>query len=224
MRLMDERLAELGERVPWQREVHARVLGHGHSTYSYVHHRAKRDVERIARRIPGVEFVGFLERISIDSFCDTEPDVPRRTRPGTRGEVEAYRAELAEIARDWGADTISPSHQGCYKNWMPFSSETVSVRHVISLLAEALGVAHPNRYQAASRLGDAQAIVEHTRPVWSAWGMTEARALELAAATFGAPYATADQCACGRSGAKRCDHQELISPEALVRPRPAGGS
>jgi Fe-S oxidoreductase len=216
LRLIDERLEELGERVPWKKEVRARVLAHGHSTLSYVHDRAKRDVGAIARRIPGVEFVGFLDRISLDSFCIPEPGVPQRPRPRTREEVEAYRAELADIARDWGADTISPQHQGCYMYWMPFASDTVAVRHDVGILAEALGVANPNRFQTASRIGDPNAIVEHTRPVWSAWGMSQAKALEIATQTFGEPYAV-DQCACGKTGGERCADDDLISLDSLRR-------
>ena len=77
-RFLDERLTELGDKVPWKKEVKTKILGHGHSTYSLVHDTAKRDIQKLARHIPGVEFVGFIDRISIDSFCDSEPGVPKR--------------------------------------------------------------------------------------------------------------------------------------------------
>jgi Fe-S oxidoreductase len=214
LRLIDERLAELGDRVPWKKKVDARVLGHGHPTFSYVHERAMLDVGRIAERIPGVEFVGFLSPISLNNFCMGDA-VPQRPRPKTREEVDAYRAELADIAREWGADTIAAQHQGCYMLWTPFASEAVAVRHIVGIIAEALGVAHPSRYQAASRLGDPNAIVEHTRPIWSAWGLSETKALEVATSAFGDIYAT-DGCACGKSGAQRCGHDDVISLDRLV--------
>jgi Fe-S oxidoreductase len=218
LRLIDERLEELGDRVPWQKQVHAKLLAHGHTSYSFVHDRAKRDVGKIARKIPGVEFVGFMDRISIDSFCDTEPGVPRRPFPKNREEVSAYRDELIEYARSWGADTVSPSHQTCHQRWSPFSSNEVRIRHITSLLAEALGCEAPDRHQAASRLGDAALIVDQTRPIWQAWGMPEEKALEIAQQTFDPAYATADRCECGKSISERCgEHaQQLIPLENLL--------
>jgi Fe-S oxidoreductase len=214
LRLIDERLAELGDRVPWKKEVRARVLGHGHPAFSYVHERALLDVGEIAKRIPGVEFVGFLGPISLNSFCMGD-GAPQRPRPTTREEVEAYRAELADIARERGADTIAAQHQGCYQYWTPFASEAVAVRHIVGLLAEALGVAHPSRYQAASRLGDPKAVVEQTRPIWTVWGLTETKATEIATSTFGDIYGS-DACACAKSGAERCGHDDVISLDTLV--------
>jgi Fe-S oxidoreductase len=218
LRLIDERLEELGDRVPWQKEVHAKVLAHGHSSYSFVHDRAKRDVGRIATKIPGVQFAGYMERISIDSFCDTEPGVPRRPPPRNREEVNAYREELIQYARSWGADTVSPSHQTCQQRWSPFSSDDVKVRHITSILAEALGCEAPDRHQSASRLGDAALIVEQTRPMWAAWAMTEEQALQIARETFDPAYATVDRCECGKSFSERCGQhgQQLITLENLT--------
>ena len=163
-----------------------------------------------------MEFVGFIDRISIDSFCDSEPGVPKRPWPKTREEVEAYRDELAMVAASWGADTISPTHQTCLQRWEPFSSDRADVRHVISMMAEALGVGHADRFKAASRLGDTAAIVEQTRPMWSAWGMTEEHAGKVARDVFDPAYQTInDLCACGKNAGGSCEHQEMISIDVL---------
>jgi Cysteine-rich domain len=231
LRFVDELLAENGEAIPWQKEVSAKVLVHGHPAVSHVHDIAKRDVGKIAARIPGVEVVGVLERTFVDDFCMPEfASKHNRTgengvtiggsylpRPRTRAEVEQCRLELAGIAESWGADTISPQHQTCLQMWEPFSSERVQVRHVMSLLAEALGVGHPDRYLAASRLGDVEAIVEHTRPVWSAWGMLEDIARERILRMFDPAYETVGACECGRSPGERCGHAnpELITVDVL---------
>ena len=120
------------------------------------------------------------------------------------------------IAETWGADTVSPTHQTCLQRWEPFSSEAVDVRHIVSILAEALGVAHPDRFKAASRLGDTTAIVEQTRPVWSAWGMDEERATKVTREVFDPAYQTSeDLCACGRNAAGACAHQDMISIDVL---------
>ena len=216
LRFLDERLTALGDRVPWKKAVKTKILGHGHSTYSLVHDRAKRDIAAVARHIPGVEFVGFIDRISIDSFCDSEPGVPKRQWPKSQEEVDAYRHELAMVAESWGADTVSPTHQTCLQRWEPFSSEAADVRHIVSILAEALGVDHPDRYKAASRLGNTAAIVEQTRPVWDAWGMSEHRATEVAREVFDPAYQTVDDlCACGKNATSRCGHQDVISIDVL---------
>jgi Fe-S oxidoreductase len=217
LRFVDERLEEMGDSIPWKKEVNAKVLVHGHSTYSYIHDLAKRDVGKIAARIPGVEVVGVLDRIFLDSFCDSEPGGWKRPQPRSRAEAEQCRVELAAIAESWGADVISPQHQTCLQMWEPFSSERVQVRHVMSLLAEALGVGHPDRYLAASRLGDTQAIVDQTRPIWTAWGMSEQRAYATAREMFDPVYRTAGACGCGRGPGERCGHSdsELIPIDVL---------
>ena len=219
LRFVDERLTELGDRVPWQRELDVRLLVHGHSTYSFVHDRAKRDVANVARHIPGVQVVGSLDRISIDSFCDSEPGVPKRPLPRTPAEADAYRDELAQIGASWGANVVSPSHQTCLQKWSPFSSDRVRVRHVMSLLAEALGVDHPDRYTAASRLGDTDAILDQTRPIWSQWSMSEDQARETVRGVFD-PAFSVGECACGRSVAGQCGHRgEDIIPIDVVAGR-----
>ena len=198
------------------KEVKVKVLGHGHSTYSLVHDTAKRGIQKLARFIPGVEFVGFVDRISIDSFCDSEPGVPKRPWPKTREEVDAYREELAMVAESWGADTISPTHQTCLQRWEPFSSERADVRHIISIMAEALGVGHPDRFKAASLLGNTAAIVEQTKPIWSAWGMNEEKASQVARDVFDPAYQTAqDLCECGKNAAGACGHKNMISVDVL---------
>jgi Fe-S oxidoreductase len=220
LRFVDERLEELGDRIPWQKEVKAKVLVHGHQNWSHIHDIAKRDVGKVAARIPGVEVVGVLDRTFLDSatgYCDVPGD-GKRPPPRNRAEAEQYRIELAKLVESWEADTISPQHQDCLRTWEPFASERVRVRHVMSLLAEALGVGHPDRYLAASRLGDTHAIVDQTRPIWTAWGMPEERAYETARTMFDPVYQTAGTCqGCGRGPGERCGNSgsELIGIDVL---------
>ena len=99
---------------------------------------------------------------------------------------------LDEVVESWGADTVSPTHQTCLQRWEPFSSDAADVRHIVSILAEALGVDHPDRFKAASRLGNTAAIVEQTRPIWSAWGMAEDRATQVTLEVFDPAYQTVE--------------------------------
>jgi hypothetical protein len=232
LRFLDERLTELGDKVPWRTEVRAKILGHGHSDFSLVHHRAKLDVAAVARHIPGVEFIGDLDQIFLDYICNSSlrtvgfsgerrrgaaEVAPELAPPKTREDVAARRIKLAEIVASHGADTVSPQHQTCLQMWEPFASPTVRVRHVISLLADALGVGHPDRYQAASQLGDTDAIVEQTRPIWSQWGMTRERAYETARGMFDPAYQTVDACECGKGPGERCGDggEHLITVDVL---------
>jgi hypothetical protein len=118
-----------------------------------------------------------------------------------------------------GADTVSCQHQDCHLLWSYYASERLSVIHGVSVLAEALGVEHPDRYQGAARLADPEAVLEQTRPIWSAWDMTEdearGHAYELADPRFAAGVT---RCGCGRD---RCD-EDLISVDVLtaaIRPK-----
>jgi transcriptional regulator with XRE-family HTH domain len=203
MQILDflaERLEQLGGDAPWVRRLDRRVVVHGHQDYSPVHAKATLDVARVLRQVPGVEVVGFIEQTFVDSFCDVQPGVPPRTFPTTPAEMRDLRRELAAIVRSTGADTVSCQHQGCHSTWAPFASADLSVRHAVSLLAEALGCEHPDRRQAAALLGDPDAVVAQTRPIWTSWGISEDRAREIAHREFG-PVAAAkvDACSCGRN-------------------------
>ena len=65
------------------------------------------------------------------------------------------------------------------------------------MLAEALGVAKPDRFSEYWRLADPQRIVEVSRPNWESWGMTDEEALRLAHRYFVPSYAVdAPDCPC----------------------------
>ncbi|MGH9245974.1 MAG: heterodisulfide reductase-related iron-sulfur binding cluster [Acidimicrobiales bacterium] len=183
---LDERIRELGDRVPWKKEVRRRVLAEGHAAWSPVHREAHEAVARLLALVPGVEVVGFYDGFSDDSPCTArgrEPDSspPAWVRqPQTPELISAHRTRLADQAQSRGADTISCQHQGCHLIWSRYASERLEVRHAVSILAEALGCVHPDRFQAAARLGSPEEFVAQTRSIWQSWGMSEDRALELA--------------------------------------------
>lgn len=199
---LEERLLALGDRVPWQRALDARVLVQG-PEMSPVHREAKRKVADLLRLVPGVEVLGFID------FGDPQ----RELAPKAAADVAARRAEIAATLRARGANTIVPQHHSGQKLLSRYASESVTVRHAITLLAEALGVACPDRYGAAVLLGDPAAAVEQLRPVWSSWGITEQRARELADALFAPAFAAGpSHCTCGGGGACR---EQLISVDVL---------
>ena len=196
-----EQLEELGDRVPWVRSVDRKVVVHGHVGESPVATRAVHNVSRVLEQVPGVEVVGLLERTFMDDFCYTG-DQPGY--PTTPQEMQARRHEIAAVARSHGADTVSPQHQDCSRIWAPFASVDMAVRNAVSIVAEALDCDHPDRVEAAYMLGDPDAVVAQTRPIWTSWGLTEDQAREIAHREY-KPVATAKVlgCSCGRGSCGR---------------------
>ena len=86
-----------------------------------------------------------------------------------------------------GADTIVTLYHGCTRELGKFASDRLRVRHYISIAAEALGVAKPDRFSEYWRLGDPEKVKEAARPNWESWGMSEEEARQwstFAYATF----------------------------------------
>jgi transcriptional regulator with XRE-family HTH domain len=186
-----EKLAELGDRVPWKRRVSRRVLLDRHDTQTGVLSTLSDDMARLLASIPGVEVVGDLEGelLALRPCTATGADrgasglaarpqwVPSERDPRER---TAKVARLADLATARGADTVASTHFSCHQMWGRYASDRLAVRHPVSILAEALGCEHPDRAQAANHLGDPVEVVRQTRPIWQTWGITEERALELA--------------------------------------------
>ena len=222
---LKERIREMGDRVPWKREVKRRVLAEGHARTSPVHAAALDAEIELLKMIPGVEVVGTYDGFEPDSPCAyaaREESYGTWRRDESAEDVVAHRAMLADMVAARGADTVACQHQGCHQAWSRFASDRLAVRHPVSIVAEALGCANPDRYQAAAVIGDPKEIVEQTRPVWMTWDITEERALELAKMIADPRYAAGvTACACG--GESSCK-EKLISVDILTataRPRRA---
>jgi transcriptional regulator with XRE-family HTH domain len=182
---LEERVRELGDRVPWKKEVRRRVLAEGHPGMGNVHSGSQASIARLLAMVPGVEAVGLYDGWSELSPCavfglEGSPPPAWTLRPETPAEVAEHRHRLADEVHARGADTVSCMHQTCHQMWSRYASDRLAVVHPVSVLAEALDRAHPDRFQAAVRRGDPQALVEESRPRWQSWGMTEARAHEMA--------------------------------------------
>ena len=201
---LEERLRELGDRVPWKAAPKRRVLAEGHIEYSPIHAEAGRANERLLALIPGVESVEFYDGFSAESPCGgraRETSQGPWTAPKTTEDVQRRRIELAEMAAAHGADTVACQHQGCHQIWSRYASDGLRVQHAVSILAEALGCAHPDRFQAAAHLATADEVVAQTRPIWSTWGMSETEALGLAKNLADPRFAAGvTQCSCGGKG------------------------
>jgi Fe-S oxidoreductase len=219
LRFLEEQIRQLGDRVPWKHEVPRRVIAEGHSHWSNVHTAASEAEVRLLRLIPGVEVVA-----KYDGSDDELSPCAGRSRPAWRGpwrpdrtaeEVQTRREGLANMAASLGADTVACMHLGCHQTWARYASERLAVRHAVSILAEALGCANPDREQAAAQLGDPAAVVAQTRPIWQTWGMSEEEAFELARRQIDSIYASAvtgDECGIAQDGG----NADLISIDVLL--------
>jgi hypothetical protein len=213
-----ERILEMGDRVPWKREVKRKVLAEGHVRTSPVHEAALAAEVALLEAIPGVEVVGTYDGFEPDSPCAyaaREESYGTWRRDESAEDVVEHRAMLADMVHARGADTVACQHQGCHQAWSRYASDRLAVRHPVSILAEAFDCAHPDRYQAAARIGDPNEIVEQTRPVWTTWGISDERALELAKMISDPKYAAGvTACACGKEGGG-CN-ENLISVDVLT--------
>lgn len=187
---LEERVRELGDAVPWKKDVRRRVLAEGHPGHSNLHYDSQQLIPRLLSRVPGVEVTGFYDGWWELSPCaafglEGSPPPAWTERPETPEEVEDHRLRLAADVRARGADTVSTMHFTCHQLWSRYASDDLDVVHPVSVLAEALDCAHPDRFQKAARQGDPGRLVEDSRQRWEAWGMTKERAVEMAGSICG---------------------------------------
>jgi transcriptional regulator with XRE-family HTH domain len=226
---LEERVRELGDRVPWRTEVHRRVAAEGHPLWSEIHANAQLAESRLLAMVPGVEMVGLYDGFSEESPCvfrNRQPGMPPPPeQPRTPAEVRAKRWLLADTLNAMGADTISCQHQGCHRIWSYYASDRLQVRHAVSVLAEALGCDHPDRYQAAALLADPEQVFEQTRPIWQSWAMPEEEARSLADELVDTRF-SGGVTSCGCGGGPAC-RESLITVDVLsaaVSPVVSGSS
>ena len=197
-----ERIDELGDAVPWRTDVAITAVVHGHLGEHPVRNGHPPIAMQLLSRVPGVRVLGYAETPALD-LCDNAG--PSIATIGTE-EYLAAQAALEDYVAGQGADTLVTLYHGCTREMGKFASERLAVRHYISVLAEALGVAKPDRFSAFWRMADAQKVMEASRPNWESWGITEDEALRLAHKYFIPSYAVNIPdcpCAgqCSRTGA-----------------------
>jgi len=200
-------LRDRGDAVSWRPTApRRRVLLHAEGSELHITKQEAREaiIETLAL-IPGVEYVGLVEEPSIGSPCGTTPG--RRSLGPTSGtkpqnditsdEYRQAQAELEAQASAVGADAIVTPHHKCHREWSKLGSERLPVLHYTSVLAEALGITIPDRFQILWRVGDVDQIMEMTRPQWESWGITPSRARQMVLKYFVPEYAEAvQQCPC----------------------------
>jgi hypothetical protein len=226
---LEERVRALGDRAPWKKEVHRRVLAEGHRGLSNQHDHSWDTIPTLLAMVPGVEVVGQYEGWSEISPCagaarEGSPAPAWTQRPETPEELANHRVRLAEQIQALGGDTVSCLHQNCHQMWSRYVSDRLAVIHPISVLAEALDCRHPDRFQEAVLHGDPQRLLNESRPRWQSWGMTEQRAAEIAESicdfsmtTKGIVQATLPNTASGPTCTGGCGGCQTHTPPKLIQ-------
>jgi Fe-S oxidoreductase len=201
-RYLAAKLRELGDAVPWKKELRTRVVLHSHDQFLPQQDVDTASILEILEMIPGVEYAGPVKPPSAGSPCQlTGPTHVGILNTLSTEEYQAARDELVEQARAVGADTLVTPYRRCQMEWSKLSSKRLAVREWISLLAEALGVPVEDRFTRYWHLGDPEEIVERSRAEWQSWGMTEEQALDVSRRHFVPAYAVdVHQCDCGGTG------------------------
>jgi Fe-S oxidoreductase len=210
-----ERIEELGDDVPWRADVNITAVVHGHLGEHPVRDGHPPIAMQLLQRIPGVRVLGYAETSALD-VCDNAG--PAIATIGAR-EYRAAQGALEDYLAEQGADTLVTLYHGCTRELGKFASDRLAVRHYISVLAEALGVAKPDRFSAYWRMADAQKVMEASRPNWESWGITDDEALRLAHKYFIPSYAVnVPDCPCAgqcsRTGAAWLGTTRLDDPES----------
>jgi hypothetical protein len=141
-------------------------------------------VSAIMQMIPNVEVVGEIESTPVGSPCDEGPDGDGLFDGASPAQLEEVKAKLADEADRMGAAQIVCVHHACSREWGKFTSDRLPVRHYISVLAEAMGLARPNRYHTCWALPTLDDILDETRPAWQSWDLSRQEAAGLAAEVF----------------------------------------
>ncbi|MBM4420137.1 MAG: hypothetical protein FJ034_00835 [Chloroflexi bacterium] len=147
---IEQRLLELGDKVPWRKRLDYRVLVEGFGPeLSSVHYAATQAELRMLALVPGVQVLGMVEPPTRGAPCKTNvPAGPSVLAFLSDAEREEVKRELEEqAARRGGADVISPNAHYCQREWSKFSTPKLAVKSWISILAEALGCSYPDRSQ-----------------------------------------------------------------------------
>lgn len=192
-------LKERGDEVPWKRTTPRRVLLHAEGAELHPTKEVQRKaiIETLAL-VPGVEIVGDVRNPSLGQPCSTKaPGEPSVLNDLTPLQYRQVQRELDEQARAAGADAIVTPHHMCHREWSKFGSDRLPVIYYQSLVADAMGMSIPDRFQTLWRLGDPEQVLEQSRPHWESWGIPEEEARNLVRKFFVPKYASAIQrCPC----------------------------
>ena len=143
-----------------------------------------RAIPEILRMIPSVELVGEVGPPSLGRPCDTDDDDRSILSDISPQERDQVLGEFAEQGARADASVIVCAHHRCAQEWGKFSSDAMAIRHYVSVLADAMGLARPDRYHTCWALPSIDDIVDETARAWRSWDLGRDEATLLAAQIF----------------------------------------
>jgi Cysteine-rich domain len=210
-------LTAMGDRVPWRNTIPRRVLVHAEGDeLKRGKSAARQAIIGTLDLIPGVEFAELVEDPSLGTPCKRIPaqdgQVKWMLEDLSPAEYRQVQTELEEQARAVDAEVIVTPHHACHREWCKFGSDRLPIMYYQSLVADALGIHIPDRFQILWRTGDPNKILDLTRPHWESWNISEPEAREMVKKFFVPEYAAAvDKCPCEGN----C-FQTMIEPSVLA--------
>jgi Fe-S oxidoreductase len=188
-----DKIDELGDKVPWKKDLNVRAAIHGHLGEHRVRDAHPPVTIELLKRIPGVEFVELANTEALN-MCDNNG---LKIAAITSDEYKAAQRRLEDYLAEINANTLVTLYHSCTRELSKFASDRLPIRHFISLVADALGVSKPDRFSEYWRLGETEKVVEASRRNWESWDYTEAEAYKLAHRYFVPSYAVnAPDCPC----------------------------
>jgi len=160
---VSEFLAENLDRFPHLSRVPKRVALHYHSREPASERQAA-SARRLLQAVPGLELVE----------VGTDPRLGRQCTLGARQTLggDLYDGILeSQIQRavQSKADVFATLYHGCHRVLVHYQRRyPLQVEHYLSLLGEALGIAHEDRYRRYAMLADTNTIIEAAAPFLSA--------------------------------------------------------
>jgi Fe-S oxidoreductase len=173
-------LAEKKAQFAFRRSLPSRVAVHTHVGTRQRELDANAAI-KVLQAVPGVEVVGTLSSPDLEYQC--APTLLPRLGPGR---FRAIRDELVRKAKELAADKLVTLYHSCHREWCEVGGAGLLVQNYISIVAEALGCARRDYFQEFKKLGNLDAILELSRPMWDSHGLSEAQAKELLTKYFAA--------------------------------------
>lgn len=143
----------LDEIRPKLKPVNLRIVPHYHTVNEYRQGDAD-NMMAILRAIPGLEILDAKHNLGPGNHCQTLHPMPPEDQ-----------ARMFEEARDLKADAIVVPYHSCYRQHCKMElTYGVTVHHMFSILAMALGVPFTEPFKEMRLLGSVDAVVEALRP------------------------------------------------------------
>jgi sugar phosphate isomerase/epimerase len=163
-------LARHLDRIKFVRRVEKRVALHYHTGHPQPD-RDRQHARAILEAIPGIEYVEIANPPELGRHCS--PNYVAKLGQAAWGEHIRGVLERAEAA---AVDVLATIYHSCHREiCQEERGRGFEIVNYITLLAEAMGIEHPDVYKRYKLMGEPDAVFEAVRPYIEAHGLDPAR-------------------------------------------------